>query len=65
VLSSRTHLFVSVLHEIRCDLARSWLRAGGSHTLSGIAFPPAFADSSAFSGAFHRWTGVAPSAFGG
>ena len=55
--------FNQVLNETRLDLARSYLRQQPAHSLTEIAFLLGFSDTSSFSRAFHRWTGVAPSAY--
>jgi AraC-like DNA-binding protein len=52
----------AVLQEVRCNLAGRML-ADGSKTLNEIAFLLGFAELSAFSRAFKRWTGMAPSAY--
>lgn len=48
-----------VVDDLRCDLAKTFLKDGMS--LSEIAFSLGYKDQSAFSVAFKRWTGVAPS----
>lgn len=53
----------AVLQEIRCELAEKML-LDGRKTLNEISFLLGFADLSAFSRAFKRWTGVAPSTYG-
>ncbi len=62
-LSAEGSSFNQVLNETRCDLAKSYLQAGQRHSLTEIAFLLGFSDTSSFSRAFHRWTGVAPSAY--
>ena len=52
----------TVLQEVRCNLAGRML-GDGSKTLNEIAFLLGFAELSAFSRAFKRWTGMAPSAY--
>jgi len=52
----------AVLQEVRCNLAGRML-GDGSKTLNEIAFLLGFAELSAFSRAFKRWTGMAPSAY--
>jgi AraC-like DNA-binding protein len=62
-LSAEGTSFNQVLNETRCALAKSYLAAGQRHSLTEIAFLLGFSDASSFSRAFHRWTGVAPSAY--
>lgn len=62
-LSAEGVTFNQVLSETRCDLARSYLSEAGGPSLAEVAFLLGFSDSSSFSRAFHRWTGVSPSAF--
>ncbi|RLQ20171.1 helix-turn-helix domain-containing protein [Seongchinamella sediminis] len=62
-LSAEGVTFNQVLSETRCDLARSYLGEAGGPSLAEVAFLLGFSDSSSFSRAFHRWTGIAPSAF--
>lgn len=62
-LSAEGATFNQVLSETRCDLARSYLSEAGGASLAEVAFLLGFSDSSSFSRAFHRWTGVSPSAF--
>jgi len=52
--------YQSVLDEARADLARAYLSEGWSVTET--AFTLGFSDTSSFSRAFRRWTGMAPSA---
>lgn len=52
----------AVLQEVRCDLAGKMLE-DGSKTLNEISFLLGFAELSAFSRAFKRWTGIAPSEY--
>jgi len=52
----------AVLQEVRCSLAESMLE-DGSKTLNEISFLLGFGELSAFSRAFKRWTGNAPSAY--
>ena len=50
------------LNETRRDIARSYLDEG--HTsVTEIAFLLGFADTSGFSRAFRRWTGLSPRAY--
>jgi AraC-like DNA-binding protein len=48
-----------IVDDLRCDLARTFLKNGMS--LSEIAFSLGYKDQSAFSVAYKRWTGTAPS----
>jgi AraC-like DNA-binding protein len=52
----------AILQEVRCNLAERMLQ-DGSKTLNEISFLLGFADLSAFSRAFKRWTGMAPSKY--
>lgn len=52
--------FTEVLNDARLRLAREHLEAA-QRSITEIAFMLGFADSSAFSRAFKRWTGMAPS----
>jgi AraC-like DNA-binding protein len=56
--------FTDVLAEARLTLAKSYLDEGRL-PVTEIAFVLGFADTSAFSRAFRRWTGVAPSDYAG
>ena len=47
---------------VRRDLARAWVR-DGSLTLAEISCRLGYCDAAAFSRAFKRWTGEAPSAY--
>lgn len=61
-LADEGHSFRGLLEQSREELARSYL-ADGQHTVSEVTFLLGFSDVSAFSRAFRRWTGVAPSAY--
>ncbi len=50
-----------ILDDLRCDLAQTFIKNGMN--LSEISFSLGYADQAAFSTAFKRWTGQAPSAF--
>ena len=50
-----------IVEDLRCDLAQTFITNG--MTLSEIAYSLGYADQPAFSTAFKRWTGQAPSAF--
>ncbi len=50
-----------IVEDLRCDLAQTFITNG--MPLSEIAFSLGYADQPAFSTAFKRWTGQAPSAF--
>jgi AraC-like DNA-binding protein len=54
--------YQAVLDQTRADLARSYLAEGWSVTET--AFTLGFSDTSSFSRAFRRWTGMAPSHHG-
>jgi AraC-like DNA-binding protein len=58
-LDSEQTSFKELLNAARLALARDYLEAG-QLPLTEIAFMLGFADSSAFSRAFKRWTGTAP-----
>ena len=54
--------FKALLNETRRDLAQAYLREG--HTsITEVTFLLGFADTSSFSRAFKRWTGVSPREF--
>lgn len=50
-----------IVEDLRCDLAQTFLTDG--IPLSEIAYSLGYADQPAFSNAFKRWTGQAPSTF--
>jgi len=54
--------FKQLLTEVRSELAEQYLRQG-RYSLSEISFLLGFSELSAFSRAFKRWKGIAPSAF--
>jgi AraC-like DNA-binding protein len=54
--------FRELLQEVRCDVAKSYLRSG-THTIAETAALLGFSDVTAFSRAFKRWTGTSPSRF--
>lgn len=62
-LSREGTSFNQVLSETRCDLAKSYLGREHPPTLAETSFLLGFSDTSSFSRAFHRWTGVSPSSF--
>lgn len=62
-LSAEGTSFNQVMNDTRCDLACAYLQQEPRQSLTEIAFLLGFADTSSFSRAFHRWTGVAPGAY--
>ncbi|KIC47436.1 MAG: helix-turn-helix domain-containing protein [Ruegeria sp.] len=50
-----------VVDDLRCDLAQTFIKNGMN--LSEISYSLGYADQAAFSTAFKRWTGQAPSSF--
>ncbi|WP_037307677.1 helix-turn-helix domain-containing protein [Ruegeria halocynthiae] len=50
-----------IVEDLRCDLAQTFITNG--MPLSEVAYSLGYADQPAFSTAFKRWTGQAPSAF--
>jgi AraC-like DNA-binding protein len=54
--------YEELLREVRVELACRYLREGG-RTMSEVAFALGYDNPSAFSRAFRRWTGVAPSEY--
>ncbi len=61
-LQSDGTTFNTLLNEIRQDLAKQYVR-DQDISMTEIAFLLGFSESSAFSRAFKRWTGVSPSAY--
>jgi AraC-like DNA-binding protein len=61
-LAAQGTSFTSVLDDARCERAMVWLREDKlSH--ADIAEQLGYADASAFSRAFRRWTGMTPAGF--
>ena len=50
-----------IVEDLRCDLAQTFIKNG--LVLTEISYALGYADQAAFSTAFKRWTGQAPSAF--
>ncbi|WP_424833227.1 helix-turn-helix domain-containing protein [Ruegeria sp.] len=50
-----------IVEDLRCDLAQTFLKNGMA--MSEISYSLGYADQAAFSTAFKRWTGQAPSTF--
>ena len=63
-LQAEGYSFKQVLNDTRRDLAKNYLQKEQQYSLTEIAFLLGFADSSSFSRAFRRWTGVSPSHYG-
>ena len=61
-LGDEGHTFRGLLEDTRKALAMDYVR-GGMHALAEVAFRLGFADQSAFSKAFKRWTGLSPAAY--
>jgi AraC-like DNA-binding protein len=61
-LAAQGTSFTSVLDDARCERAMVWLREDTS-SHADIAERLGYADASAFSRAFRRWTGMTPAAF--
>lgn len=61
-LAAENTSFKALLEQSREALARAYL-AAGSHSVSEVTFLLGYTDTSAFSRAFRRWTGVAPSLY--
>lgn len=59
-LADESTNYKTVLDELRRELAMSYLREA-RHSISEITYLLGFADTSSFTHAFRRWTGVAPS----
>lgn len=60
-LSEQDLSYREVVDDLRCDLARTYLRDG--FHIGEISFYLDYADQAAFSTAFKRWTGESPSAY--
>jgi AraC-like DNA-binding protein len=56
--------FRDVLNDLRREMAQAYLR-DGRHTIAEITYLLGFSETAAFSRAFKRWTGVAPSRYEG
>ncbi|MEY8120683.1 helix-turn-helix domain-containing protein [Falsihalocynthiibacter sp. BN13B15] len=50
-----------IVDSLRCNLAKTFMK--DDMPLAGIAYSLGYADQAAFSTAFKRWTGIAPSGF--
>lgn len=61
-LSQRDTSFHDLLDDTRKELARSYMQQS-SRAITEIAFTLGFTDTSNFTRAFKRWTGVSPTAF--
>lgn len=61
-LAEQSESFQEVVTSVRRDAAESLLRSG-AHNVAEVAFLTGFADQSAFTRAFKRWTGTTPAAF--
>lgn len=62
-LGEEGETFNGVLSAVRSELAQGYLRQTPRPSLTEVAFMLGFSDTSSFSRAFQRWTGVAPSQF--
>lgn len=60
-LQSEGTSYREIVEDLRCDLAQTFINNGMS--LTEISYSLGYADQAAFSTAFKRWTGQAPSAF--
>ena len=54
--------FRQLVDDLRCDMARSYL-TDPELTLAQVAYLLGYADQSAFSNSFRRWTGQSPRRF--
>lgn len=54
--------FRDVLNELRREMAQAYLR-DGRHSIAEVTYLLGFSETAAFSRAFKRWTGIAPSRF--
>lgn len=54
--------FRDVLNDLRLEMAKAYLR-DGQHTIAEVTFLLGYSETAAFSRAFKRWTGVAPSRY--
>mgnify|MGYP000029127491 CR=1 FL=1 len=61
-LSEEGYSFKALVEETRQQLAESYIRST-SHTLTDIAFMLGYSETSAFTRAFRRWTGMTPLQF--
>ncbi len=60
-LADENTSYREIVEDLRCDLAQTFIKNG--MRLSEIAYSLGYTDQAAFSTAFKRWTGQAPSAF--
>ncbi|WP_171130238.1 AraC family transcriptional regulator [Ruegeria sp. HKCCA6707] len=60
-LAEEDTTYREIVEDLRCDLAQTFIKNGMA--LSEIAFSLGYSDQAAFSTAFKRWTGQAPTAF--
>ncbi|EEE37217.1 transcriptional regulator, AraC family, putative [Rhodobacteraceae bacterium KLH11] len=60
-LTSEGTSYREIVEDLRCDLAQTFIKNGMN--LSEVSYVLGYSDQAAFSTAFKRWTGQAPSAF--